>query len=291
MTIKKLLLKVSILVALAAASGPGSAQQSLLESYPLTVESMQQWRLPNRLNEISGLALSPDGRLFAVDDEVAAIYELDYDEGRIIKVFAFGRPVLRGDFEGIAYLEDKIWLATSSGEIFSGDEGEDGEQMSYQRYESGRGSECEFEGLAADRESHALILACKKLLKGAELEGLAIFSWSADTHRINAGKTVILPERDIRRRLDTDRFDPSGIAIAPSNGNVIILASRQRALVELTPAGELIAARHIPLVSRHRQPEGIEITGDARLLIADEGGSRKARLAVYWKNGEKPDDD
>jgi hypothetical protein len=32
---------------------------------------------------------------------------------------------------------------------------------------------------------------------------------------------------------------------------------------------------------RHRQAEGIEITRDGRLLIADEGGRGRARLAVY----------
>jgi len=31
----------------------------------------------------------------------------------------------------------------------------------------------------------------------------------------------------------------------------------------------------------HKQAEGIEMTRDGRLLIADEGGKGRARLAVY----------
>ena len=69
---------------------------SLLDKYSLDADSMMQWRLPDRLNEISGLAMTPSGRLLAVDDEVAIIYELDYDDGGIVKKFALGKPVVKG---------------------------------------------------------------------------------------------------------------------------------------------------------------------------------------------------
>jgi uncharacterized protein YjiK len=289
MTIKKPLQRVAIFGALAALPILSFAQQSVLQTFPLTLESMRQWKLPDRLNEISGLALSPDGRLFAVADEEAAIYELDYDKGRIIKAFAFGKPVQRGDFEGIAILDDKFWLTTSSGEIFSGSEGDDGEQVEFERYRTRLGSSCEIEGLAADQKSQSLILACKKLSKGSDLDGLAIFSWSVLQQKVVAERTVLMPEREIRRRLNTDNFHPSGIAVASGTGHFLIVASRQRALVELTANGELVAAKKLDLVSRHTQPEGIEITEDARLLVSDEGGNHKARLAVYWQEGVQID--
>ena len=79
-----------------------------------------------------------------------------------------------------------------------------------------------------------------------------------------------------------DRFNPSGIAVAAADGRLLIVASRQRALVEVSATGELIAAKELPLTNRHRQAEGIEVTDDARLLVSDEGGNHKARLAVYW---------
>jgi len=42
----------------------------VLAGYSLRAESMTQWRLPDRLNEISGLALDADGRLLP---ELAAL--------------------------------------------------------------------------------------------------------------------------------------------------------------------------------------------------------------------------
>lgn len=289
MTINRFASQIAIIFV--AVSQPCLAQQHFLDTYPLTQESMLQWKLPGRLSEISGLALSPDGRLFAVADEIAAVYELDYQKGKIIKGFAFGKPVVRGDFEGITYFDGKIWLTTSAGEIFSGPEGADGEQMPYQRYTTGLGDSCEIEGMTAQAGTSSLILICKELRKGSTLDGLAMFRWSVREKRIDQKATIRLPEASILRQLKVNRFNPSGITISPHGDSFIIVASRQRALVELGPGGELLMARPLPLTGMHRQPEGIEITGDARLLIADEGGSHKARLAVYWQQGAKEEND
>ncbi|MEM7504621.1 MAG: hypothetical protein AAF417_21465, partial [Pseudomonadota bacterium] len=74
-----------------------------------------EWRLPKRLKEISALAMSDSHRLFAVDDEIAIIYEIDYDNGKLLQAFAFGEPALRGDFEGLALVGDRFYLLTSDG--------------------------------------------------------------------------------------------------------------------------------------------------------------------------------
>ena len=105
-------------IALAVCSLVLAQDEVLLDGFSLDAESMKQWRLPDRLNEISGLALTSNGRLFAVGDEVAIIYELDYDRGRIVKRFALGKPVVKGDFEGIAVVDDLIYLTTSAGRVY-----------------------------------------------------------------------------------------------------------------------------------------------------------------------------
>jgi uncharacterized protein YjiK len=291
MTIKKFISRLAMAGVFVAAPVIADAEQGLLDTFPLTLETTQQWKLPGRLKEISGLALTADGRLFALNDEIAVIYELDYVNGSVLKAFAFGNPVVRADFEGIAWLDGKIWLTTSSGVLYSGNEGADGEQVPHRKQKTGLGKQCEIEGLTASAALHSLFLVCKRVKKKADVDGLKVFSWSIDDARLDEGSTFVLPRRKIRTRLGTDKFNPSGIALAPQNGNFLILASRQRALVETTPQGTLVSARTLPLASRHRQPEGIEITADARLLIADEGGSRKARLAVYWQEGAQRQND
>ncbi len=91
----------------------------------------------------------------------------------------------------------------------------------------------------------------------------------------------MIPEDEIADRIGKKHVRPSAIVIHPETADIYGLAGPQQAIFQLTPTGELIDAIILPLADRHRQPEGIEITRDGKLLIADEGGDKKARLGVY----------
>jgi uncharacterized protein YjiK len=247
-----------------------------------------QWRLPDRLREISGLALTPDQRLFAITDEEAFVYELDFADGAIVKRFALGDPVLRGDFEGIAVLDERVWLMTSDGDLLVAAEGSDGSNVDYKKFKTGHGADCELEGLTQDRENGALLLACKE--SRSDAKPLRAFEWSVSKEDIEFSREIFLPEKAIARKIDAKRFNPSGIALDPLTREWVVIAARQHVLVRLSAGGEQTEAIIRLKKRRHRQAEGIEVTSDGRLLIADEGGDGKARLAVYnvelWGNDE-----
>lgn len=252
-----------------------------LAGFPLDAGSLQQWKLPGKLREISGLALSPNDRLFAVGDEAAVIYELDYRRGSIVKAFALGDPVVRGDFEGIAFLDDKLYLVNSKGTIYEAAEGGDGDRMLYKTFKTDLGKRCEIEGLAQDVQAGTLLLACKKSHSKGGDDGMFISVWSPSTGKVLDEREITIPVREIERKLGAKSINPSGIAIDPDTTNLYAIAAKQRAMVEMKPNGELIDAIILPLADRHRQAEGIEITTDGLLLLADEGGNKKARLGVY----------
>ena len=252
----------------------------VLAAHSLDKGSMLQWRLPERLQEISGLALSPTERLFAANDEQAVVFELDLQHGKLIKAFALGKPVLRGDFEGIAVVGSWFYLISSDGKLYRAKEGSDGEQVPYDVFDTGLGEHCEIEGLAAAEQQ--LLIACKQ--PTGDVEELSVFSWSIKTMTVDETATIALPLQPITAGLGKRRVNPSGIAVDPVTGNLILIAARQHALIELSAEGGFINARRLPMKRRHRQPEGIELMRDGRLLIADEGGNHKARLAVYERD-------
>lgn len=245
----------------------------------ISKDDRRQWKLPKRLNEISGLAVTPDDRLLAVSDEKAIVYEIDYDSGTLTKQFALGKPVLRGDFEGIAYFEEQVFLLTSNGLLFSATEGRDGEQVEYRKFDTGIGRKCELEGLAQDVEKRRLLLVCKKMLD--DDIPLTVFVWQLDEQRVDSNERFELPVGDIMTRIKTKSLHPSGIAMRPATGSILIVAARQRAVVELDRDGKLVDVIMTPSRKRHRQPEGIEVSRTGKLLIADEGGQSRARLTVY----------
>ncbi|MEM9209243.1 MAG: hypothetical protein AAGA61_08345, partial [Pseudomonadota bacterium] len=145
----------------AAAVCAAVAESGVLTRYSLNASSHTQWALPEKLVEISALAMTPDHRLLAVDDERAVIFEIDYVEGGLVKAFALDKPVLRGDFEGLAVLGSTVYLMTSDGDIYAAPEGQDGERVEFERHKTRLGDECEFEGLAADNAAGRLLLLCK----------------------------------------------------------------------------------------------------------------------------------
>ena len=267
---------------LGACDQPGAtspAPDDAFGRFLMTKQSMQQWKLPGKLKEISGLALSDDGRLFAVADESAIVYELDYARGRIVKSFALGKPTVRGDFEGIAIAGERIYLTTSDGVIFSAREGDDGSRVSYETYETGIGEHCEIEGLAVLDEN--LLLLCKTVRSNDLIDGLSIFVWAIESAMLRNSDLIALPESEILDILDSDSLSPSGLAVDGATGHLLIVAAQQRALLAVTADGTLVQAKRMPLAERHRQAEGIEVTRASELLISDEGGGDKARIAVY----------
>lgn len=256
--------------------GASEAAQSSLPG-----EGRLQWQLPLRLQEISGLALTPDGRLFAVDDEQAIIYQIDYTSGRLVKAFAVGKPALRGDFEGIAYLDESLFLVTSGGTLFRFDEGDDGERVAYQKTETGLGEQCEIEGLAQDVKNGRLLLVCKDVHKKADVAALSIFIWRPGSRRVDIDDRIELPIEEILVHTQTEGFHPSGIAVDPLSGAILIVAARQRTVIELDQKGNFVNATMLSPAKWHMQAEGIEITAAGQLIISDEGGRSRAKLTVY----------
>ena len=228
--------------------------------------------------------MTHDDRLLAIDDERAIVYELDYLDGGLIKAFALGDPVLRDDFEGLAVADDYVYLMTSKGEIYRAREGQDGDRVGYEHFESNVDDECEFEGLAEDIAGNRLLLICKDLKKKAGIDRLAIYPWDLDEQKVDQSARLSLPLHDISMSLRLRRLHPSGIVVDDETGHLVIVAAREQALIELDSAGKFVNARRLPLNRRHPQAEGIELSRIG-LLLSDEGGNSKARLSVY-----RPDD-
>lgn len=240
-------------------------------------ETFRQWALPSRLHEISGLALTEDERLLAVTDEVAVVFELDYESGRLVKTYALGNPTVRGDFEGIAVLGDKVWLMTSDGELYSSVESADGERVGYERYKTGIGKDCELEGLVALEDSESLALICKDERKKKKLR---IYVWTPASGEI---EDIKLPEKAMEDAVGRKQVKPSGIAVDPGSGDFIVVAARQHAIFRLSRDADKVDVIMRLDPKRHSQAEGITVTRDGRMIVADEGGNGRPRLAVYRK--------
>lgn len=266
--------------ALLAASG-ASAQSARdgLERFALDAESAVQWKLHKRISEISGLATTPDDRVWAHDDEWGIIYQIDVSNGEVVKVFAFGDPGVTGDFEGIAFADDRFYLVDSDGRLYEGPEGANDERVLYNTYETRVGRSCEVEGLEFDPIGRALLILCKRP-RVKELEDyVGIFRWSLDSRALMPDP-LLIPTLPLAEGVDEKHFYPSGLARNPITGTYFMVAAQQRGIAEVTLDGEVLAVRRLSK-DLHRQAEGITFTSNLMLLIADEGGGGRGRLTIY----------
>ena len=269
------------LLATALAAAAGCAAQAR----PDAAKPISRWALPGGLTEISGLALSTDGRLFAHNDESARIFEVDYRRGAIVKEFKLGSPTLRGDFEGLTVANGRFILLASDGTLYEFAEAADGARVSYQSYDTGLGTQCEFEGIAFEAASNSLLLACKIVLKKKLEDQLVIYRWKRGGGGGGGGDSTArtsLLSIPLARVIGTNGWKtlhPSDLTIDPASGNYVLVAAREQALIVLTPAGQLVSAR--PLPGSHPQAEGVAVTRDHLLLVSDEGGKLPGTLTSY----------
>ncbi len=258
------------------------SQPFVLAERTFSGETFRQWRLPTQLREISGLALTDDQRLFAHGDEVAVLFELDYADGAISKSFSLGNPPLRGDFEGLAYVENLFYLVTSTGRIYVAEEGDDGSYVQPWSFETDVGKSCEVEGLSYDPLAGVLLLACKLEYDRTSRGIITVQRWSI------GGQELVDPIRvqlaGVLEKTGGSRFNPSGIEwVKPDR--LLLVAARQRSILEIDLEGQVISAFKLPLASFHRQTEGIAFDGVGQLILADEGGNQRGRLGVYRPAG------
>ncbi|MBA2627505.1 MAG: hypothetical protein H0U85_05795 [Gemmatimonadales bacterium] len=264
-------------VAARAASADSAARAGRRSDQPIA-----QWVLPARYAEISGIALTEDGRLLAHGDERAEIWEIDFRRGVVTKAFGLGQPPVQGDFEAMTMADGKLYLLDSDGRIYESTEGKDNETVAYNEYDTRLTKECEFEGLTFDPVSRSLVLACKHVRREAPPNALVLYRWplpGTDSERA-APVPIVIPIARFNELGQTwKKFEASDIARDPRTGTFIVISSLQQAMAEITLDGRVLHAGRIP--GRHLMPEGVAVTVDGRLIISDEANGQRPVLTVY----------
>jgi uncharacterized protein YjiK len=254
---------------------------ALADSNPTKPVPVAEWIMPPELREISGLALTSRGTVLTHDDNVGRVYEIDPKTGILLKGFSLAGGV-RGDFEAITIAGSDIYLLRSNGKIYRFKEGPDASQVPYSVYDTGLGKECEFESMAFEADSSRLLLVCKKFLQKQAPKELLIYRIPLPLGDRSAITAMQVAMKDVVGSNNWKNFHPSDINIDPITRNYVIVASREKGLIVVTPDGEVV--RSEPLPGDHRQAEGVAITPDSLLLVSDEANVKPPAITLYrWR--------
>jgi uncharacterized protein YjiK len=263
------------------ACGTTTARTFPAGGFVYTEDGATEWELPAMLREVSGLTMGPEDRLFAHDDERAVVHEIDYARGGIVKSFALGNPAVRGDFEGITAVDGRLALTTSDGDLYLADEGADAAHVSYELIRTGLGKRCEIEGVEYVPTERLLYFACKTP-RDPVLEGrIALLAWSLEQESEVPDRTISIPFEQLGELPGKGPIRPSGIALSPRDGSLVLTAAKRRALLTVSPTGTLQSAAQVPRAPSLRQIEGIAIARDGTLVLGSEGKKDGGRMRVY----------
>jgi len=266
----------SLCLACAPRTTPGQETPGVLDLFDFGSPAAT-FEMPGRLDEISGLAITADGRLFGHNDERGTVHEIDRTSGEVGKRFSIGDPPLQADFEGLAVAGERFFLVTSAGLLHEFREVGDRGTSPHRVTDLGIGGACEVEGLDYDARSGALLVACK-VTSSPDRGSLVVHRVPLDPERPRPAPLEIsraqLPAFD----LPTD-FQPSSIAVSPA-GTLLLASAAPEALIEVNDAGRVIAGIDLP-DRRHPQTEGLAIGPDGRLYLSDEQNGQPGQVTAY----------
>ena len=242
---------------------------------------LARWILPREMGEVSGLALTGDGRLLAHGDENGRVYVIDPRRGVLLKHFTVGTAEgeAHADFEGITLAADRIFMVASNGTLYEFAEGVDGERVRYVLHDTRLGHECEFEGVAFDAVTALLLLPCKTVGTKDLRDHLVMYRLRLGSGADSTLAPITIPLAKVKGSNPWKGLHPSDITVDPVTGNYVLIAAQEKALIEITPSGEVVRA--IPLPGKHGQAEGVALTTDGILVVSDEATNRAATLTLY----------
>ena len=203
-------------------------------------EPVARWLLPAELAEISGLALTPDGRLFTHNDESARVSEIDYRKGTVTKFFYAGEKGLHADFEGLTFANDRFWMIASNGVLYEFPEGAQDQHVDVTVHDTRLGKECEFEGVAWDANAGSFILSCKTVGDNKKSKDLVLYRWRPGAEGGSQVSQIDVPQSNLRGEHHWKALRPTDITVDPANGNYVMVDAQEHALVAITRDHSLI---------------------------------------------------
>lgn len=258
----------------------------------------ETFKLPNDLEEISGLGISEDGQeLVAVQDEDGKLFFLDSQAGTVNREVKFWKD---GDYEGIEWAGDRVYVVKSSGTIYEVSDW-DQEEPEVEKYNFFLDSKNDVEGLCYDRANNRLLLACKAKAGHEEefKEQKGIYAFDLATKTLQPDPVYLVSLKEVNDYLDKHPnlrklekllkffdpdepfgFAPSAIGIHPQTGDLYLTSSVGKLLLVLNSAGQV---QHIEKLDKdiHAQPEGLCFAPDGSLYISNEGKGGDGRLLKF----------
>lgn len=257
----------------------------------------EKYKMPQALTEISAIDVYKKSKLVCVQDQDGKVFIYDIKKNEVKRPVPFGK---KGDYEGIANVNDTIYVLSSNGnlhQILSFDSPE----QNTREFNTPLNKENDTEGLCFDSVNHRLLIACKDD-PGNNLKGVrAVYAFDLRTMKLveqpvfqvkldvlksfllRTNKQKFLSE-EFKDLFDSEKgdvtFQPSEIAVHPLTNDFYMISTVGKLMVVLDRKGDI---KFIKSLSSDifKQPEGLCFKRDGTMFISDEGRSGHGNILEF----------
>jgi uncharacterized protein YjiK len=238
------------------------------------------------LREISGLTTTPKPDLLAaIQDEKGQLFFINKKTGKVTPSVNFTDD---GDFEGLEFVGDTVWIMKSKGRLYKlWNLDKTPFDMATIKIEGLK--KANIEGLGYDAKNHRLLLA-QKGEKTDVVTTRSILAFDLKKQDPSVSKVFDVGLADFKAFLTNKKakryqslvedyvsnplaqgvdFGPSGVAVHPISGNIYVISSINKLLLVLSPTGTILEMVKLNK-TRFVQPEGICFDPDGTLYISSE---------------------
>ncbi len=249
-----------------------------LEKEAYTIE--KKWKMPEELDEISGITWADENQLACIQDEDGIIFIYNLISNNVVKTVKFSKS---GDYEGIAIIDSTAFVLRSDGKLFE-IANYRSDEFYVKTYDTPFSGKNNMESLTPDKENNRLLLIPKD--KGLESKDyLGIYAFNLETKQIEKNPLVKIKRKNSifennkkgDDKKSSFKIHPADVAINPMNGNIYIVDGKNRKLMILDSKGTTVK-----LYDLHKktfnQPEGIIFSQDGSMYISNEGKNGTANI-------------
>lgn len=244
----------------------------------------KNYKLPGRLQEISGLAYWKENILLCVEDENGRLYLYDHAKEEVIQEIKFGK---KGDYEGVTQSENIAYVIRSTGKLFYFNIEDEPEVT---KVDLPFKSSNDLEGITKGHKKDEFYIACKQnpeLLENG-VEGRAVYTYNVKKDKVKTRPYIHLTSDSFKDEIKKAGlnpskhmpFLPSGIAVHPITEDVFLISSVGRLLIVLNKSGSIVSMAPLKR-SLYRQPEGICFDNEGNMFISSEGRGKKGYILKF----------
>lgn len=244
----------------------------------------KNYKLPGRLQEISGLAYWKENILLCVEDENGRLYLYDHAKEEVIQEIKFGK---KGDYEGVTQSENIAYVIRSTGKLFYFNIEDEPEVT---KVDLPFKSSNDLEGITKGHKKDEFYIVCKQnpeLLENG-VEGRAVYTYNVKKDKVKTRPYIHLTSDSFKDEIKKAGlnpskhmpFLPSGIAVHPITEDVFLISSVGRLLIVLNKSGSIVSMAPLKR-SLYRQPEGICFDNEGNMFISSEGRGKKGYILKF----------